>query len=111
MPIVRLISLHCRATEDWTGPDEAYLHINGEKVWGPQSMNDEDTQEFNPLVAKPFTKTAEIKLYDQDTGVGDSDDHLGTITARASEAGKGEQRHRFKKDGANYTLTYEVQED
>ncbi len=109
MPQLRLISLVCHTTEDSTGADETYLLLNGQRVWGPQSMNDGDPASLNGLPQYPFQQSVRIELYDQDAGGWiDKDDHLGTIYARAFEAGKGEQTREFTGDGAHYTLTYLV---
>ncbi|WP_377482151.1 MAG: hypothetical protein P2A85_29130 (plasmid) [Microcoleus anatoxicus] len=53
-------------------------------------------------------RSAEIKLYDEDTGIFDKDAHLGTATVGSDLAGKGEQQGKFTDDGANYTLYCEV---
>ena len=55
-----------------------------------------------------FTTSVQIKLFDRDTGLWDDDDHLGTITVDHTLAGQGEQQGKFTKDGADYTLYYEV---
>ncbi len=108
MPKLRLISLYCQTTEDNTGADEAYLVVNGQQVGGVNSINDREARSLTYIEPISFTTSAEIKLYDQDTGIFDKDDHLGTLKATASQAGKGEQRGRFREDGADYTLTWEV---
>lgn len=100
-----LISLHCITTEDTTGPDEAYLMVNGIKVWGPQSMNDNDSVDLGRKTIS-FTNKAEIQLWDEDSP--DSDDLLGTIVATAAQADTGERQGKFTEDGADYTLTYQV---
>jgi len=106
MPKLKLKSLYCQTTEDSSGPDEAYLLVNGQQVWGDQSINDREGRPINKEV--DFSTSAEIKLYDRDTGVFDKDDHLGTVTVSQALAGKGEQQGKFTLDGANYTLYYEV---
>jgi hypothetical protein len=107
MACLQLQELTCKATQEWTGPDEVYLLINGIRVWGPQSMNDGDEQRLGTVRAIKFTKTAEIKLYDEDTAV-DPDDRLGTITVNASEAGGGVRSGKFERYDANYELLYKV---
>ncbi len=108
MPQLKLFSLVCHGTEDWTGADEAYLLLNGQRIWGPESMNDNDVENLGNLPTYPFQNSVRIELYDQDTGGWDNDDHLGTTYARAIEAGIGEQERQFTGDGAHYTLTYSV---
>ena len=108
MPRLRLISLYCQTTEDNTGADEAYLVVNGRQVGGVNSINDRQARDLTYIDPISFTTTAEIRLYDQDTGVFDKDDFLGSLTATKEQAGLGEQRGKFTQDGADYTLTWEV---
>ena len=106
MTTLKIKSLYCETTEDNSGPDEAYLVVNGEQVWGAQSINDREPRPID--IEIDFSTSAEIKLYDEDTGIFDKDDHLGTVTVTADLAGQGEQQGMFTEDGANYTLYYEV---
>lgn len=109
MAKLRLISLYCEKTEDNAGADEAYLVVNGRQVGGVNSINDREGRDLTYIEPILFTGSAEIRLYDQDTGVFDKDDFLGSLTATSDQAGQGEQRGRFNKDDADYTLTWEVQ--
>ncbi|HEY9672153.1 MAG TPA: hypothetical protein V6D11_11955 [Waterburya sp.] len=108
MPKLKLISLYCETTEDNTGADEAYLLVNGRQVGGVNSINDRQSRDLTYIEPIAFTTSAEIRLYDQDTGVFDKDDFLGSLTATSAQAGRGEYRGRFNRDGADYTLTWEV---
>ncbi len=108
MSNLRLISLYCDRTEDNAGPDEAYLLVNGRQVGGVNSINDKESRDLTYIPPIPFSSTAEIRLFDEDTGVFDRDDALGTLTASSDQSGQGEQRGNFTEDGANYTLTWEV---
>jgi hypothetical protein len=105
---LKLITLHCHATEDSTGPDEAYLLVNGRRVLGPRSINDGQSVDLRGLSPIWVNTYARLDLYDQDAGWFDSDDHLGEASVYASMVGKGTQLAKFTKDGANYTLFYEV---
>jgi hypothetical protein len=107
-PSLRLIALRCHRTEDWLGPDETYLRINGTTVWGPVSMNNGQSASLLHLPANRFHRRVRLDLYDQDLGGFDRDDHLGTAYAWATHAGSGEQEVHFTADGAYYTLTFEV---
>jgi hypothetical protein len=107
-PRLRLIGLACERTEDWTGPDEAYLKVNDRRVWGPVDVNNGQFIDLRTVGEIPFRERARVDLYDQDAGWLDRDDHLGATYARASDQGRGEREHRFAADGASYTLTYEV---
>ncbi len=108
MSHLRLISLFCETTEDNGGADEAYLVVNGQQVGGVNSINNREARSLTYIQPIHFTSSAEIKLYDEDTGIFDDDDYLGTLMATSNQTGKGEQRGRFTEDGANYTLTWEV---
>ena len=108
MAKLQLISLVCHGTEDYTGADEPYLLVKGRRIWGPESMNDNDVEDLSRVSPISFSSKARIDLYDQDAGWLDDDDHLGTTYARASFAGRGEYEHHFRGDGAHYTLTYQV---
>lgn len=108
MSNLRLISLYCEETEDNAGADEAYLLVNGQQVGGVNSINNRESRDLTYIGLIPFSTTAEIRLFDEDTGVFDDDDALGTLTADSNQVGQGEQRGNFTGDGANYTLTWEV---
>lgn len=112
MAKLRLIDLKCNETEDSTGADEAYLRVRGREIW-KSSMNDGDSEDLTHLDPDDhrFTSTIKLELLDEDSGIFDSDDHLGSVTIKATDAGKGERTHTFRGDGANYTLTYEVVHD
>ncbi|MGZ9123850.1 MAG: S8 family peptidase [Candidatus Binatia bacterium] len=107
-PRLRLVQLICDQTEDWAGGDETYLQVNGQRVWGPMSMNNGQTADLRILTPIPFRQRARVDLYDQDAGWADRDDHLGATYAWSTELGRGEREHRFTGDGAQYTLVYEV---
>ena len=55
---LRLISLYCSATEDSTGADEPYLHVNGIKVWGSESpgLNDQETVDLSAVPVTASTR-------------------------------------------------------
>jgi hypothetical protein len=107
MPKLKINTLYCHTTEDSSGADEAYLVVDGQQIWGDQSINDDQSRTVNREV--DFTTSVEIKLFDRDTGVWDKDDYLGTITVDHTLAGQGEQQGKFTEDGAHYTLYYEVE--
>lgn len=104
---VRIESLLCNVTEDWTGPDEPYLLGNNNRIWGNGSLN--DRQSTNVGVSFGAIGTASIKLYDADAGSWiDPDDFLGEIVVDSSALNQGRQTGRFTLDGANYEITYYV---
>lgn len=107
MPQLKLISIYCRETEDWTGADEALIKVNGNDTWRG-SLNDRQSKSLSSLPLIPFSSTARIELFDEDAGGPDNADFLGSVDVQAFEAGQGEKYPKFTEDGANYTITYEV---
>jgi hypothetical protein len=99
-------NLHCIETEDNFGADHAYIIVNGQKVWGPTKINDDQWRDIN--IDIPFSTTASVELWEQDDV--DPDDYLGTCVARVQELKKGEKRGYFSADDARYELFYEVVE-
>jgi hypothetical protein len=108
MAMLQLHSIFCKTTEDSTGADEPYLLVGNRKVWGSQSMNDNETEDLTMVPNLPFKSRIRLSLYDQDAGWFDDDDFLGSWVIWAGEAEQGMREARFNGDGADYTITYEV---
>jgi len=117
------IALVCNETEDLTGADDAYLRVNGVRIWGPVRMNDGDAKVLTDAPPVEFSGFAVVSLFDKDSGYAvedydlafenwnlDEDDRLGTVTIPEGMAGFGEQSCEFDLDGANYRLVYKVVE-
>lgn len=105
-----LVSLHCEETEDTTGADEPYILVNGNRVWGPGSLNDNDTVDLSKAVNPiAFANHANIQVWDQDTGAFDDDDKLGDFTVSSEEVAEGDKSRRISGDGSKYTLFYRVE--
>ena len=105
MPTLVLLNLECHDTEDDSGGDEAYLRINGGKVWGPTNINDGQTKDLGGVGPFPFVENIRIDLYDEDLGHWpDPDDHLGTQYVWKGQSGQGEQHLPFSGSRWNYTL-------
>jgi hypothetical protein len=102
----RLVRLACQQTEDSTGADEAYLTYNGERVFGPRSIN--DGQSVTLGIVRPLSGQAQVALFDEDSP--DPDDFLGIINISASELNQGLRHQNFIGDDAHYTLFYRVNE-
>lgn len=100
MPKVYFDRIHCKSTEDWGGTDEVYIMVDGERIWGPQSLNDGDSASVN--VRRDKGKKIHVELWDQDMGGPDNDDNLGGHVAYPKK-GK-EYAWKFTRHGANYTL-------
>jgi hypothetical protein len=104
MPTLKIKTLFCQVPED-NGADEAYLVVDGQKIWGHQTIDVGQGLPVNKEVK--FVNSVDIKLFDKDGPI-DKDDYLGTITVTKALKGKGEQKGKFTEDGANYTLFYQV---
>ncbi|MCW8796261.1 MAG: hypothetical protein OQK67_04280 [Chlorobium sp.] len=106
---LKLISLTCHDTEDSTGADETYLHVDRVLKWGPRSMNDGNTKSLAGIEPIRFQNSVRLDLYDQDSGSWyDSDDHIDKVIISTGDSGRGTKECKFKGDGASYTLKYEV---
>ena len=100
---VKLLRIHCTAREDFTGCDDIYFIINGEKTQEWKGCRGA-TIELNKTFY--FDGSTSISLYDYDV---DGDDCLGTKKIYCAEAQEdGEQTKNFNEDGADYTLYYKV---
>ena len=89
MPFLKLLTLECQNTEDDTGDDEAYIRINGRRVWGSE-INDNETRNLSDVERTEFVDNCRIDLYDKDDRRWfDPDDHLGTQYVWARQAGRG----------------------
>ncbi len=117
MARVQLVSLTCITPED-NAADEAYLVAISNRnpppstvrtVWGPESINNSQSRSLRHVAPIPFDTSAEIQLFDQDSGLpGDNDDYLGSVFPNSTQLNKGEQRDSFNGHGANYVLTWVV---
>ena len=110
MPQIQLKSITCEITEDFTGPDEAILIVNGTPVFGPFQINSSQTVDLSNVDSISFGLFATISLLEQDSGPFDADDHLGTISVANSQVDGGSQEGVFNLSGALYRLSYEVSE-
>lgn len=103
---LRLVSLECVRQEDFTGTDEPYLRVDGNRVWGPVNLGAGQTVDLRGVSPFAIRPRVAIDLFDEDFP--DDDDHLGRTFARHGQAGQGGQTHTFTGDGAKYHLKYEV---
>ena len=101
---LELVSLKCIRKQDTFGNDDPELWVNGVKSFGPGSLGKGDTVDLRPRTAM-FTNVANINLIEADAG---NDDDLGTVTATASQANKGEQTGEYSLPGSDYKLVYKV---
>ena len=102
MLILRLNSLQCHNTETITGPDKAYIIVNGNIVWGPKKINDDQSKDLEGISIE-FSDNCKIELYDDDSLPGDPDDHLGTAYVWARQVDQ-EQHISFNGSSWSYTL-------
>ena len=108
MAKLKLLELRCRSSED-SGGDEAYLTINGNKVWATDNISAGETASLRSVPIINFDKKAVVALWDEDSGLFDSDDSLGKFLVADKEAGQDERDFNFKSDGADYLLIYKVE--
>ncbi len=107
MARLKLLELRCFETED-SGQDEAYLMVAGSKVWSTDGISKGDSASLRAVPPVPFDGTVEVSLWDEDSGMFDSDDNLGKFHVSEESIGEDEQEFRFDQDGANYLLIYTV---
>ncbi|NMG09132.1 hypothetical protein [Brasilonema sp. UFV-L1] len=108
MARLELISLYCEKTEDTVGSDEIYFVINGNQVGGVNTINAREGKDLRYISNIIFDRTAEIALYDKDTGIFNEDDLVGSVTATSGQVGEGEITAKFSRGGSDYTLTWRV---
>jgi hypothetical protein len=101
---LNLISLECIRKQDTLGKDEPQLFVNGVSVYGPGSIEKGQTIDLRPRFAY-FTSVAGINLKEVDSG---PDDDLGTVTATAAQAGKGNLTGEYSLPNADYEVVYSV---
>jgi len=118
MPKLKLVSLICNATDD-SGEldenifdtnieDEPYILVDKKRVWGVKLMKTNDSEDLTEVTPIQFTDKVSIELWDRDAEYFPADDLLGRLTVNATKTSLGEQKHRFKRRSAFYTLTYRV---
>jgi hypothetical protein len=106
------VELYCGITEDFHGPDGAYIRADGRVYWpwnGVVYMNKGSYHDFASRYAREFTTDIKLDLWDQDRGIWDDDDHLGTVWIDANDAGQGMIERWFASDGAYYRLKFYVE--
>ncbi len=107
MARLHLLSLYVDAQEDWIGPDEAYLRVGDEVIWGPIEVRAGNSYGVNWV--RNFEHDITIQLWEQDSGVWDDDDHIDSKTFYSWEnAPVGSQRD-FWGDGAHYVMAFTIE--
>jgi len=83
------VELICYTTEDFHGADGAYIRADARVYWphnGVVYMNAGSIHQFAASYALGFHTDIKLDLYDQDRGIWDDDDHLGTIWISSADA-------------------------
>lgn len=114
MPVAKLLTLTCNATEDNSGDDEVLVKVFGGTRYGQASLAMNTGQTWDINLDVPFSKDSHVKVevWDQDAGWWlDPDDLLGVHHINAAQSGAGAKSAEFNSDGASYTLAYEVVAD
>jgi hypothetical protein len=74
-------SIKCiKANGDPTGPDDTYIKVNGEKIWGDYNMNNGRTRSVDRSVDAVPGSAPWVELFDDDHGWS-RDDWMGGFTA------------------------------
>ena len=109
MAMLTIVDVECVKKQDTVGQDSIHVHVNGTHEGGPYSMGTRDVRVLNG-VTRAFTDFAIIELIEVDGAVGGSNDEsLGTVTARATDAGRGILTGTFNRlNGASYLVRYRV---
>jgi hypothetical protein len=100
---LRIRGIECaKAGADWSGPDDTYIQINSQTVWGPREMK---SRSYVPLnLAVDFSIQSSVNVYDSDYGY---DDSCGSFFV--SEAlTDGIQYKDISGSGSRYRVFYEV---
>jgi hypothetical protein len=109
--LVHFGNFFCLKSQEST--DECWLKFDGITLYqGPMRAGPAWTQflQNGPTRAQALNKpVAIVWLLEEDGGLGDPDDRLGSHTIRQDEAGQGWKQCRFTLDGAHYGLDYHVE--
>jgi len=74
-------SITCiKANGDPTGPDDTYIKVNGERIWGDYNMNNGRTRSVDRSVDALSNSAPWVELFDCDNGWS-RDDWMGGFTA------------------------------
>jgi hypothetical protein len=101
-----LKSIDCFGTEDSDGRDEAYIRVDGYKVWGPEDMESGDSHKINEKF--DFDRSAQVSLWDKDGHKRRNDDYLGHFDVKKRYAEDSWRYAKFNYNGADYVLKYKV---
>lgn len=93
-----------KAGADLVGKDEAYITVNGGRIFGPKGMDSGDSANVNRGLG--FDGSARIELFDEDGFFNGSDDNMGGFTV--SGATNGQVRRRVSGSGSTYDVFYQV---
>lgn len=103
MARIQLKFMTCNDTNEFPR-DEIYLKQDGRQVYKKDGVSVGETLNINRIFTMSGSSDT-LSLFEDDTF---KDDFLGSRTVYASEAGFGEQTASFTRNGANYSLVYEV---
>ncbi len=86
------------------GPDDTYITVNTQKIWGAVEMSAGQTRSVN--VGTMFDNSAKINLFDKDGGFFGDDDYMGGFTV--SQPTNGIVPMRVTGGGSAYDVYYSV---
>ncbi len=103
---LHLLDLESTDQEDDYGSDEAYLTVNGQKVWETDNFDPRDIRlvdfRFN------FDEVVTVEAWEDDGGLTGGDDHMGTWYMWAAETGQGVKTVQTQEQAGTWKLRYEV---
>jgi hypothetical protein len=105
MPTLHIKTLKCNRQEDWTGDDDIFIRVDGNRH-NMGKFDDDESKKYND---KNFSFVSEIviELWERDTT--DPNDKIGTRKITASDAGLGKKEVNFSGSGASYDMWYVVE--
>lgn len=103
---LHLLDLKCLFENDSFGSDEAYININGQRVWARGNVDAGDIELVN--LRFNFDEVITVELWEDDGGLTGGDDHMATWHIFASENGLGILTVPSQFSAGRYELRYEV---
>ncbi len=105
--LLKILDLYCKKNEDITGYDELRFEVYIDGVFREKIYSKlKNKQNWRINKEYTFSQSVQIKLWDEDFGLGDGDDFLGEVLINLT---LGENKTaKFDLDDCDYTLTYTV---
>ena len=102
---LQLVGIKCLQQEDWTGTDQVYITLDGEKVTTTGRISTGGYIDLTNLDPFRINHDVKLKLWEYDW---DADDKLISGSAGCHFKGAGTKHFSGKHGGARYKLYYKV---